>query len=232
MRFLDLINEINYSNYRERYKEILTHGNNAKSREFKSSYISHLIIMFQTYPIEKIYAAIDFLRNSDYQLYLDLIKTNNPIVMRVVVLLKDINYISFDTIKYQREDAVNWEYTILLSRGVSEETKRKKLDWYDEEYQILSDYLKNFDDEYLRNTVDGDLVYFYKNIGNVSDVLFFQDNEKNARENIIYRLFDLKDKLGNETVTRIYNDVLLKNERLDPFNYNEIFRDRYGCDDS
>ena len=233
MSFFDLLNEINYPEYRKKYNEVLTFGDANKSRKFRSSYISQLCIIFRTYPIEKIYAVIDFLRNNDYQLYFDLIKTHNPIVMRVVVLFKELNYISFQDIKYNKENAVDFEHTKLSLRGVNASTGKRMMDVYFEEYKIISDYLQNYSDEAIRTTLLEDEVSFYKRLGNVADVLFFQDDLKNERQNIIERLFQnrfLKEKLGNDTLTRIFNDVLLKNKRLDSFNYNNILCDYFGCE--
>lgn len=223
MDIAEFLNNVGYFQYSKDYSEIETSDDKEQLEKCTDDYIDHLCSLFVDYPIEKVYAVIDCLNTYNYDLIQKLLEKNNDIFMRAFIVMKTIYGINPLSIKNNLTEILNKQKDKIESSGLDELRKQRVFLHKSKEYKLLNNYLNSFNNQKIEEMVSQDIKKFYQGLHIIDKIVFFHDSHdnENNKAKIIDYLF-CQSKLDMDIINKIYNEVLLKNEFLVSFDYDQI----------
>lgn len=211
-----LLKELKYNEYTQRLSEAKDEN---ESVEILTSFVRHVYYIISKSSLEKTVAILDFFNNKHSFFINFLLNSDDEKIFRALLILEKLNGIEPLMIK-------NNFLSALVTHRVKAETYNNKSmtnrDSYTKKYEHLKKYLDSKSNEEIERQLNEDLETFASNLSNVDNMLFFKSNRSSLpiRSDIINVLFD--SDLSIETLSKVYNDVLLRNPLLKGFDYSSI----------
>ena len=212
----DFLNEIRFFEYMKKMGD---------SKDFDEKlkhyleFVEHVYSIVKNSSFEKVVAIIDFFNNNFPVVTNYLLNQNDDIVYRALLVLEKFNEIDPLLIKQDMEDALS-KHNIAASLRHNDNLQNRNISR--KNYEYLREYLKDKKDEDIEEQLIRDLELFGSKLHNVDRIVFGLSSRSSIppRAYIINKLFS--SGLSIETLSEIFNEVLLKNPYLKSFDYEEI----------
>jgi hypothetical protein len=209
----DTVNALdkNDPNYTATYKGIV------------NTFLSKVINILDKESLEIRVGILDMLFNISPAFTRNIVASNNENIIRAQLVLESIKGISPSDIK-DNIDVAKTAYSLYAFSSGLMSNKSSSITTHGYGIcEILSKYLSKMDNDDINEMVGNDVLEFYKNIGEVDNLLFakLQSVYVPSRGKFIKNLFTLPN-IDDETLSDIFNNVFEKNAFLDSFDYSDI----------
>ena len=196
--------------------------NKDKIVETKNNFVDYLSGEVNNIPMEELITLLMTLSNMDSDLSNGLIATANEKVIRASLLIEFFNGIFPELIRDNPKEATQIAFqNAKESEGTEEASYNYKK--FIIKYEMLSQILSDMDVEKAKKTMMSDLVQFAKNFSNVDSYFFFDPfgNILSNKIRVINGMF-CSPFVDIETLQKLYDEVLLKNEYLKTVSHDSI----------
>lgn len=227
-RITEINDKLDIDDFVRKVESLDTNSPNLKKNYLSllDEYAEKITNIIKDESIEIIVAILDAYFNFFPTIARRIVSSGNESIIRAQLVLENIKGISPITIKDNLKSAESMYTLYAMNFGLVSNKIKEMLENGQKIDGLLHEYLQGKDNKQIEEIVNNDTLEFYKNIKKVDGFMFPLSETRiiPLRTQYIMRLFKLEN-IDDETLSKIYNEVLLKNSVLENFDYSSIIED-------